>query len=85
MKKYELVNIFVSAIQEEYNYIAVYVQVKYSSKPEIIINSTSNFKEKLEYYVNAYDDDLKLKTCNDIYILNVKKINSFSELDKKNQ
>ena len=83
MKKFELVNMFISAIEQEYKYIVVYVQVKNSKSPEIIINERSNFKEKLDYYVNAYDDDLKLKACNDISILNVKKINSFSELDKK--
>lgn len=83
MKKFELVNVFISAIEDNYNYIAVYVQVKNSTMPEIIINGRSNFKSKLEYYINAYDDDLRLKTCNDIKILKVKKINNFSELDKK--
>ena len=83
MKKFELVNVFISVIEDNYNYIAVYVQVKNSTMPEIIINGRSNFKAKLEYYINAYDDDLRLKTCNDIKILKVKKINNFSELDKK--
>ncbi len=82
MKKFELVNMFISAMENDYNYIAVYVKVKNSKSFEIIINKKSNFKSKLQYYVDAYDDDLKLKTCNDIQILNVKKINSFSELDK---
>ena len=83
MKKSKLVDTFVSAIEDKNNYIAIYIQIKNSLDPEMILILKSNFKQKLKYYVDAYDDDLRLKTNNNIYIFNVEKINSFSELDQK--
>ena len=37
--------------------------------PEVIINSKGNFDKKLEYYQNAYNDDLTLKSFNGIKII----------------
>lgn len=36
--------------------------------PEVIINRTENIDAKMEYYRNAYTEDLKLKNNENVYI-----------------
>lgn len=36
--------------------------------PEVIINRTENIDGKMEYYRNAYTEDLKLKNNENVYI-----------------
>ena len=38
-------------------------------KPEVIVNSSENFEEKLKYYEKAYNDNLELNTFNKIRIV----------------
>ena len=40
------------------------------NKPEIIINTYSNFKSKLSYFEKAYNNDFTLKSNPNIKILN---------------
>lgn len=49
--------------------LIVEVQVE-GNAPEVIINPRENFASKLEYYANAYNDDLSLKANPNIKIVN---------------
>ena len=51
---------------EDKNYI--YVIVSIFGNEEMIINKPENVKSKLEYYKNAYNEDLILKTNKNIEI-----------------
>ena len=51
------------------NYIGVKISMKGFEKPEIIINSKENFDAKLEYYKNAYDEELNHKHADGIKII----------------
>lgn len=64
-----LIKCFESAKDKGYTYIAVKVQTNGFPMSEIIINSKGNFDKKLEYYKNAYNDDLTLKTYNGVKII----------------
>lgn len=74
MKKTELERIFKVGIQNEnYSHVCVYVSTPSLPEVESIINPRVNMESKLEYYLNAYDDDLKLKanpeiTIEDVYL-----------------
>lgn len=69
MKIKDLENCFDKAIIEGATYIAVKIQMEGYPKPEIIINESENFKKKLEYYKNSYNEDLTLKAFNGIKII----------------
>lgn len=60
MRKTELEKLLERAVESGVGYIAVKIETEGSSRPEIIINPRENIKEKLHYYMNAYDDDLVL-------------------------
>lgn len=70
-KLVELQNTFKEAIIKGAKLIAVKIKLPNYQTPEIIINENANFMEKLSYYEKAYDEDLHLKSCNDIVILDV--------------
>lgn len=80
MTKKQFKEVFSQAIDKKYKYIAVYVKIKQSFYPEIIINYYDNFVDKYNYYLNAYDDELKLKACNEISIIDIKAVNELKEL-----
>jgi hypothetical protein len=67
--KERLNKLFNQAIEHNYDYIGVVVEMNGFPSPELIINSRANFEKKLEYYNNAYDDDLVLKSFNGIKII----------------
>lgn len=48
--------------------LMVFVKIPSCPKCELIINTRENFEIKREYYANAYDDELRLKSNKDIYI-----------------
>lgn len=62
----ELKLAFKEAIESNSKFIAVEVMSKNSLKPELIINPRENFKDKLDYYSKAYNDDLSLKSAPDV-------------------
>lgn len=68
-KKEQLMEVFSDSEECGLEYIAVAVKTKGSPGIEIIVNPWGNFKTKKEYYQNAYDDDLVLKTFNGIQIV----------------
>ena len=71
MDKQNLVDTFNKA-KEQKKDIAIWVTVPTRNKPEIIIVDRHNLQYKLDYYLNAYDEQLKLKTFSEIRILDVK-------------
>ncbi len=76
-----LENVFEAAEKNKNKYIAVKIEAKGSEKPEIIINPSENFKSKLAYYQNAYDENLSLKAAKGIKIVSVTAGNDFAWLE----
>ena len=70
-KKQNLIDTFNNAINNNYRFIILDLKIPNSDVYESIIVRNPNFKNKLEYYINAYDDNLVLKTCKDIEIRKV--------------
>lgn len=62
MKKTELQELLKKADESGTSYVAVKIETEGGNRPEIIINPRENIKEKLHYYMNAYDDDLVLNS-----------------------
>ena len=66
----DLRKVFQAADERDHLYIGVSIKMPNFNKPEIIINTYSNFKSKLSYYEKAYNNDLTLKSNPNIKILN---------------
>ncbi len=81
MQKQDLELIFNKAKESGVKYIGVQVWTKGNEKPEIIINEMKSFDKKLEYYKNAYNDDLILKSYEGISIRAAALANSFNEIE----
>ena len=84
MRKKQFTEVFKQAISQHAAYIGVGVQTEGSRRPEIIINPNENFKEKLEYYRAAYDEDMALvsaKGKKDIRIVSVCWGDSFADIE----
>lgn len=84
MKKKEFATIFKSAIAAHAGFIGVGIKTEGSEKPEIIINPTENFGEKLKYYRAAYDENMILvaaKGKKDIRIVAVAAGDTFSDIE----
>lgn len=77
-KKQKLIDAFNHAIDNNYKFIVLDLTVPNSDVYETIIVRNPNFKNKLEYYKNAYDDDLKLNACKDIEIMHLTATNELS-------
>ena len=77
-KKQKLIDTFNYAIDNNYKFIVLDLTVPNSDVYETIIVRNPNFKNKLEYYKNAYDDDLKLNACQDIKIMHLTATNELS-------
>lgn len=83
-----LKKVFAKAIMENHNFVAIAVKKGIQHDPEVIVNLTTNFREKLVYYTQAYKDDcnentLVLKNCPDIQIVGVESGNNLTVLFKK--
>lgn len=65
----KLENCFKVAKETNQKFIGVLIQMKGFKKPELIINERENFDNKLAYYKRAYNEDLTLKTFNEIKII----------------
>ncbi|WP_346961370.1 hypothetical protein [Clostridium sp.] len=63
------------------NYIGIKVSVPNSKEDEVIINPNANFDNKLEYYKKAYNDNLTLKSFNQIRITGFTYGNSYGEIE----
>ena len=82
MKMNNLINCFEGAKKSKSRYVGVKIVMPKCSCPEVIINEYPNFDSKLEYYQNAYSDNLSLKTCGDIKIVGFTYGNSFDQIQK---
>ena len=56
-------------VREEANWMIIEVKA-FDNEPEIIINPKENFQSKLDYYAEAYNNDLTLKSNSNIKIIN---------------
>jgi len=56
-------------VREEANWMIIEVKA-FDNEPEIIINPKENFQSKLDYYAEAYNNDLTLKSESNIKITN---------------
>jgi hypothetical protein len=68
LKMSHLEEMFTEALRYEEK-VGVAVTIPGCDKPEIIINPTENLENKLAYYKGAYNDDLELKSFNQIKIV----------------
>lgn len=80
MKLENLVKCFNTAKEENYKYVGVAIVNEEYDGVEIIINSSENFDNKLDYYLKAYDDNLTLKAYNKIKILGFTFGNTFNSI-----
>ena len=60
MTKTEFNNIVHDGMNRGKIYLAVKIETEGNPRPEIIINPEENFREKLKYYRNAYNDNMEL-------------------------
>lgn len=60
---------FRAAFDIRARYVGVKIEMEGFEEPEIIINQYENINSKLEYYKNAYNEDLTLKAFNGIKII----------------
>lgn len=81
LKKEDLINCFEQAKKVNAVYIGVVIETRGSKGSEVIINPRENFESKLEYYKNAYNDDMILKTYDGICITKIDYGNTFQQLE----
>lgn len=84
MKKSYLKAIFINAKATGAKYIGVRIETEGSSRPECIINPRENFDAKYDYYMQAYDDDLRLiatKGKKDIRITGIAQGDCFEDIE----
>jgi hypothetical protein len=77
-----LENCFNRAKELNQKYVAIIVTMKGFPSDEIIINSSDNFDDKLAYYKNTYDENLKHKFA-DVKITGFTFGNSFAEIEEE--
>lgn len=78
-----LEEIFEEAYKVRARYVAVKVEISMAGNvsEEIIINQLENIKEKLNYYKNAYNSNLTLKTYNGIKIVDCAYGDEFNDIE----
>lgn len=83
MNLQQLELVLVEAIYKSAKYIAVEIKTNDTTDNEIIINRNNAILEKLLYYKKSYNNDLTLKSNNDIKIVNAVYTNTLSEIEDK--
>lgn len=78
----DLEELFEDAKKDNATFIAIIIKMEGYESPEIIVNTNVNFDKKLEYYKNAYNDDLRLKSFSGIRILAGVCGDSLSEIEE---
>lgn len=82
LKKSEFLATVEKAISDGCKFMGVKVSLLNAPEPEIIINPSPNFEAKLNYYKQAYDDNMRLYHNRDIRILGVASGNTVASLAK---
>ena len=78
-----LKNTVAGAIENDAEYVGVAVYNGLNNQTEVIINTTKNMVTgKLDYYENAYNNDLELKTQPKIKITGMTYGDSFEDIRK---
>ena len=70
-KKDKFKEIFNNFVNEGAEYIGVFIKSPNLEQPELILNKICNAKKKLEYYLNASNDDMQLKSVNSVQMLSI--------------
>jgi hypothetical protein len=73
---------FTDAKEAGVRFVGIAVRIGDTTPDEIIINHHDNFAKKLEYYQNAYDENLCLKAKPEIKIVGFASGDSFAEIEK---
>lgn len=60
MNKQKFIKIVDEGIDRNKEFMVVKIETEGNPAPEIIINSSPNFKAKINYYGKAYDDHMEL-------------------------
>lgn len=79
----KLKEMFTLAIENNMKFVAIEIENSDYKKSEIIINPRENFEDKFEYYLQAYDENLVLKNCSKIRIVNVIFSNNLEDIFSK--
>ena len=74
---------FKEAQERKAKYIAVRIEMEGFPEHEVIINLLDNLPKKLEYYRNAYRNDLRLKVNTGIRIVDFTYGNDFSTIESE--
>lgn len=84
MTKDNFLNIVADGQQRCRNFMAVKIETEGNPAPEIIINSSENFKQKIAYYKSAYNNNMELIKAKEsgklIKITDVIMTNNFHDL-----
>lgn len=72
---------FLTSFKDEQGFIGVKMSVPYSDSPELIINLASELYNKVDYFREAYDDDLILKNNNKVSVISYLYSENFEELE----
>lgn len=70
-----------NAIECGMRYMGVLVAMEGFPEPEVIINENANFRAKLDYYMKAYGEDMRLKSFRGIKIIGYTFGDSFGEIE----
>lgn len=68
-KKQTFKRLFNGYINNGAEYIGVFVKAHNLQEPEVIVNPKENLSKKLEYYLNAYNNDMRLNSLHSIQIV----------------
>ena len=68
-KKQKFERLFNQYMNDGAEYIAVFIKAHNLEEPEMIVNPKENLQKKLEYYLNAYNDDMRLNSLHSIQIV----------------
>lgn len=83
MRIEDLIRCFECAKKNGSKYVGVKIQTEGYKKEEIIINPRENFDMKLDYYKQAYNEDLTLKSApHKIRIVSFTFANTYEEVAK---
>ena len=69
MTKEQLINIFMEAKRNKCD-ICVELTIPGQNDTEFIVNKNKSIENKLKYYIETYDDELKHRRNNNIRIIN---------------
>ena len=81
LSKNDLKKCFETAEKIGYEFVAVKIDMQGFEHPEIVINRKGNYEDKMNYYENAYDENLILKAYNGIRIIGFVAADTFEDLE----